>query len=366
MDRSTFIKQSLSATFLFALFNPVRLLAKNNLENNLPTWEELIDYARWCPTVHNLQPHQIKIISETEAELYYDPKRLLAIGDPDSIFATVALGVFIEHLSIAATPYYKKIEVIEVAKPISIKADSIQLFAKLKLVNSYSNSNIDRSLILKRRTSRLPYNGEALKTNTLLSIGKTADVFNHDFHYSSDATLIDLMIELNQATLFEDLENNDNRAELDRLFRYNEIDAATKKDGLWSKCMGFKGSLMQSVFQHHEKWQHGIRKFFLSNHYKNTFNGTSTLGWFSGKFENTNDWLQAGRMLAISWLSMTKDNAYIQPFGSLITNKKAYEKINEKLKTNTDGKSIWMIFRAGYSKEPARSFRLSTNDIIIK
>ena len=39
---------------------------------------------------------------EQRLHLYYDPGRALPVGDPKGIFVTVALGVFIRHLSIAA------------------------------------------------------------------------------------------------------------------------------------------------------------------------------------------------------------------------------------------------------------------------
>jgi hypothetical protein len=365
MNRQSFLKRAISASLYLTFAKPFQLLSQPMEETRL-LWNELIDFARWCPTVHNLQPHKLKIISHNEAELYYDPSRLLAIGDPASIFATVALGVFIEHLTIAAAPFHQRIEIVEVYAPVSNKNINLTRFAKLKLVSADSDNNVDRSLIKKRRTSRLQYNGKALAENTLQTLEKNAAQFNHEFFSSSDPELIDWMVALNQKTLFEDLKDKSNREELDKLFRYNEVDAANKKDGLWATCMGFKGSLMQSVFQQHEKWQKGLRAFFLSKQYKHTFNGTSTLAWFSGPFQNTNDWLNAGRMLAINWLSITKDNAYIQPFGSLITNKNAYEAINQQLKSSEDkNKSIWMLFRAGYSQLPARSYRLETNEIII-
>jgi hypothetical protein len=49
--------------------------------------------------------HRLKIVSETEAILCYDPKFLLPVGDPKSDFATAVMGVFTESLSIAAAHY---------------------------------------------------------------------------------------------------------------------------------------------------------------------------------------------------------------------------------------------------------------------
>src|ERR1044071_458371 len=104
-SRRKFMRNSFSALLLAGFMFPFKkLFAYPRSKNDLPAWTELVEYARWCPSVHNLQPHKLKIISETEAELYYDPVRLLPVGDPHSIFVTVAMGIFVEHLSIAASP----------------------------------------------------------------------------------------------------------------------------------------------------------------------------------------------------------------------------------------------------------------------
>ncbi len=365
-SRRVFIKNCVKTTLLFILINPLRqLFAVSKNQKTLPTWHTLVDYARWCPNVHNLQPHKIMVISDTEAELYYDPTRLLPIGDPNAIFVTVAMGIFIEHLNIVAGAYGAKVVITEVAEPITINATTLTLFAKVKLISTIEKEELNKELILKRRTSRLHYNGKPLKQESLNKISTQAEKFEHEFFYTSEPALIDFVIDLNQLTLFEDLESKADREELNRLFRYSKEEAETKKDGLWATCMGFKGSLMKSVFTHHERWAKGLRKKVLKNYYKSSFKGTSTICWFGGKFENTDDWLQAGRMLARNWLLNTQEGAYIQPFGSLITNKGAYEKINKKFTQPTEGKKIWMIFRTGYSKEPTRSYRLSTEELII-
>lgn len=365
-SRRTFLKISFRATFFITLLAPFRqLFASPESEIKLPSWTELVDYARWCPNVHNLQPHKVKVISDTEAELYYDPVRLLPVGDPKAIFVTVAMGIFVEHLSIAAAPYGTKVMISEVADPISTSATTLTLFAKLRIVPASEKEELDRELITKRRTSRLHYDGKPLKQDTLDKVKKQTEEFDHEFFSSSDKELVDFVIDLNQQTLFEDLGSKANREELDHLFRYTRKEAETKKDGLWARCMGFSGSLMKSVFHHHERWNKGLRKKMLSNHYKSSFKGTTTICWFGGRFNNTADWIQAGRMLARNWLLITKEGAYIQPFGSLITNDGAYKKIIEKFAQPKESKQIWMLFRAGYSDEPTKSYRLSTEEILI-
>lgn len=366
-SRRELLKNTIIAALSVTVFNPVRkIFASFQNEIKTPSWIELVEYARWCPSIHNLQPHKIKIISETEAELYYDPARLLPVGDPNAIFVTVAMGIFLEHLSIAAAKYKRKVEITEVVAPIHTGVSEPRLFAKLKLVFAVEKEALDRELMLKRRTSRLHYNGVPLQQETLNKLKKEAEKFEHDFFFSSEQDLVNYVIKLNQETLFEDLGSKADREELDHLFRYTEKEAKEHKDGLWAKCMGFPGFLLKAVFEHSERWRKGLRKEFLLKHYKAAFKGTATVCWLGGRFDNTNDWLHAGRMFARSWLLITEENAYIHPFGSLVTNTGAYEKINIKFTHPTDGKKIWMIFRAGYSKEPVRSFRLSTEEILIK
>ena len=367
-SRRIFIKRTFLGASFIVLSNPFKQLwaLTKNTPSIPPSWKELVEIARWCPTVHNLQPHQVKIISETEAELFYNPERLLPVEDPDSIFTTIAIGVFIENLSIAAAPFGYKVIIDHLYDSISIKSLKPTLFAKLKLVSNSEKEVLNEKLIVKRRTSRVHYDGKSLNENTIQRIKKESEKFGHDFFHSSEKDIVDFVITLNEETLFEDLGSKPTRDELDRLFRYNKKEAEFHKDGLWTKCMGFSGHLTRSIFKNHAKWTKGFYKKLLKKHYMSTFKGTNTICWFGGVFNQTDDWIQCGRMLARNWLIMTDENAYIQPFGSLITNKNAYSKIKAKLNQPDKPKKIWMIFRAGYSKTPTRSYRLSTNEILIK
>lgn len=366
-SRKTFISHVSKLAFLGLAFYPFRkLFAQFKSVQELPSWKQLIEVARWCPSVHNLQPHKVKIISEREAELYIDSTRLLPIGDPQSIFATVAMGVFIEHLSIAASAYGMQVNVTKVFNPISIHADPLSLFATVSLGDSTAIETLSADLILKRKTSRGHYNGKALDAKVLNKIKQEAKGFGHEFFSSNSKELVQDIIKQNRETLFEDLASKENCEELNHLFRYSEAEAKLKKDGLWARCMGFPGSLMRSVFQHPKRWHQGLRGMMLAKHYESSFKGTATIGWFAGKFDHSMDWLNAGRMLARNWLIITQEKAYIQPFGSLITNKKAYQILQSKLTPTEDqSKKIWLLFRVGYSKEPTRSYRLTTDEIII-
>jgi len=361
-NRRKFIKNLAFTTFSMSLLYPIKKIFSNE---RIPPWIELLEMAKWCPTIHNLQPQKLKIISAKEAHLYYDPKRLLPVGDPKSVFTTVAMGIFIEHLSIVAGYFGYQVKIVELFDDISIERSKITLFARLQLAPRKTTEEIKRNLILKRRTSRKNYNGEPIQSNLLKIIKDESAKFDNEFFHTTTDKSIKLIKKINQEALFDDLNNHLIRKELDNLFRYNKNDAEFKKDGLWSKCMGFSGKLLKSVFQKHEKWVKGINKVLLKETYIASFNGTTTVGWFGGDFKTKKDYLNCGQMMARCWLLITKEGAYIQPFGSLITNTEANKKINNLFTQPKADKEIWMIFRLGYSKKPARSYRLKTNDYII-
>ena len=363
--RRGFIKNITFAIFSMSFLLPFKSIF-GFTKGYPPSWIEILEIAKWCPTVHNLQPQKLRIISETEAHLYYNPKRLLPIGDPKSIFATVTMGIFIEHLSIAAGYFGYQVNLTEVFEDISINQSDNTLFARLQLSERKIKETIDSSLITKRRTSRNNYDGMPITTTLFRAMKNESAKFNNEFFHTSDKELIELITKINKDALFDDLDNNLMREELDNLFRYNKKDAVLKKDGLWSRCMGFSGVLLKSVFQNHEKWTKGISKILLKETYISSFKGTSSIAWFGGEFKNTNDYLNCGRMMARCWLLITKEGAYIHPYGSLVTNKKANEKINAEFTQPSLGKEIWMIFRVGYSKTPTRSYRLETKNYIIK
>ena len=98
--------------------------------------------------------------------------------------------------------------------------------------------------------------------------------------------MVDYIIKINQESLFEDLTSQDMREELDQLFRYSKNEAEQLRTGLWTKCMGFPGKLVKSVFRHHNRWTKGVRKQMLKQYYSGTFSGTADCSMDSISVDN--------------------------------------------------------------------------------
>src|SRR6266568_9541157 len=142
-------------------------------------WLDLHDYARWAPSPHNTQPWKIKPLSGSQAELYYDPRRLLTVEDAELRFMFVTVGIFHECLKIAARARGLDLELQFVTNQINGDADEPQLLATLSLASTTEPDPLDPELIKARRKSRLPYDGRPLTGLALADVAAEAGRFGH-------------------------------------------------------------------------------------------------------------------------------------------------------------------------------------------
>ena len=349
------------------LFPFSKLFGKNILQyEDEKIWTELVDYARWCPSPHNVQPWKLKPVSKTEAQLYYDPVRLPFIVDGTSAFTTAGMGMFIECLDIAARPLgYKVIAEHANEKQMDASAKELKHFSKLYLIETNEKGNYDRELIKQRKTSRLQYDGKIIDPSVIKSLINIAGRDGYEFIYSSDKELIDYCIDLNNQSVMIRANESEACVEMQKWIRTNDNEAAEKKDGWWYRCTGISAKMLHNFFYHHERFE-GKWKTKRSVHMLNkSMTGTANLAWISGPFENRTDWINAGIMLQRLWLEMTKHNLYMHPFGPVITTQVSKEKFKQRINYNESMGDIWFLIRLGYSDSPPRSFRLDTKDILI-
>lgn len=327
-------------------------------------WKEILDYAIWAPSPHNVQPWKVKLLSETEAELFYDPSRLLPIEDPQSRFLLCGFGIFLEMIDIAANDIGYKMAFNSSNLHLDIKGKTLLSLGKMTLQRTDQRENLDRELIKKRRTSRLPYLNKLIPTEVQNELRALALQFNHKLSITTDTKIVQWIIELNKNTMFYDMEDKDTREEIDHWIRYSFKQATSTKDGLWALCMNVPAFLMTIFFKARWIVNLPIISQILQKYYIHS-TSTSTVAWLQGPFQTPEQWLKSGQMLARLWLTLTKYDIYLHPFGSIITNPKSHKELSEKFKLNESQNLTWLIMRIGYSSEPPRSLRLTIQDIII-
>jgi hypothetical protein len=326
-------------------------------------WADLLELARWAPSPHNIQPWRVRIRSDDEAELLYEPARLLPATDPTGRFSVVGLGVFVETLAVAARDRGLDVVVRVGTQRLEPGTGPPAPWAHLRLV-PFSGDDLGAGLILARRTSRLPYDGRAVPQHVADEVASTARGFGYAFQTSVEPELVDWVLALNCDTLFEDLTVARARAEVGGWLRFSEREAAARRDGFAPSALGFPGWLLKTYFRLAPILElpgprHAIRAL-----YSRTMRGTRTIGWFTGPFERPGDWLGAGRMLGRVWLVLTAHGVVFHPFGSIITNERANARLQERIGADRPGATTWLIARLGYSAEPPRSHRRTVEELL--
>jgi hypothetical protein len=329
-------------------------------------WEQLVDYAKWSPSPHNVQSWKLRVIDSTSAELLYDVKRLLPATDPNTAFCHVGMAIFIEYLSIAANKFGLTLNISDVISTAMVTNGSgLQHYAHLILVPNAASKNNDAELIKQRRTSRADFETKTINENVLNELTTVSKKLGFNLRHSQEEVDIKKTIELNTLIMFEDIDDDATRNELCKWIRTNKSEASYNKDGLWSQCLMFPDWLVEQFFFHHNRFKAGWKRRELSKIHQRSMQNTKTIIWFQNDFSTVADWQLAGKLLAHFWLTLTKNNVYMHPFGSVVTNPKAHQQFVEHFKLNEENGKLFFIARLGYSPVPPASFRLDTKDLFV-
>jgi nitroreductase len=333
------------------------------------TWHKIAEYARWAPSPHNTQPSRLKVIDDTHAQVLFVPSRGLYIADPSGRFTEAAFGIFVEICKIAAASLGYRLEYKYRLEDLYKNGDheTPQAIADLTLIPDAGVHDMPAELILKRHTSRLPYNNRKVPEATVKELQAEAERWGHRMFVRSDKEAIRWVVELNQASLFNDLEDVPTREELKKWLRYSKREAHTKRDGLSAECMHLPGGLMHSFFYHHRIWTMPGLKQLVGWVYGRTMRGIANIAWIQGPFVTMEDRVRTGHLLIRLWLILTQHGVYLHPYGSVITNDLSRKTMLEKMHIGDEEggrKMVWLLLRLGYSNEPPHSERLPIEEIV--
>ena len=327
-------------------------------------WRGLVEYARWAPSPHNIQPWRLRVRSRFEAELLCDRERLLPTTDPEGRFTACGLGIFAECLAIAAAAALLELAARYDNVRLDTRRAASEPFAVLALRPAAVAEPLDRDLLLARRTARGPYDGRPVEESVLRELEGIAAAYGHRLHVTSDGELVRWTVELNRDTLFLDMSDAGAREEVGRWLRYSGREAAERKDGFSPECLGFPGWLLRLFFRRHRLLELPLLHTLVRALYARTMRGTSTVAWLTGPFDEPLDCVTAGRMLARLWLTLTRHGVRLHPFGSIVTNPVANARLLARLSDDSSG-TLWLIMRLGYAPEPPRSLRLDTEQLVV-
>ena len=320
-------------------------------------WQELVEDARFAPSPHNTQPWRVRPRTDREADLEVPVERLLPVEDPEGKFLTAGVGIFLEALDVAAAARGLALRFEPRYPPLGEGAMEPSLAARMSLEARNGAAALPVELLHRRRTARGRYDGRPASEEALAELDAVAREAGHEACFTSDPELVRWVLGLNAATLFEDLREDDRRAEIGRWTHFTDAAAEREGDGFSPTCLGFSGTLVRLLFRHHRLCEPAPVRALLRRIYLRGTGGAATVGWIRGPWSTPAEQLEAGRMLMRFWLTLTAHGLYLHPFGSVITNPVSHARLAERLDVDEAGGEIWLLLRLGYCAEPPRSAR---------
>lgn len=336
-------------------------------------WRAIVADAHRYPSPHNSQPIKVRPTGEHTATLHYDLDLGLPAESFGIPFAHVCAGVFLESLSVVARAHgFRVDERLDLSEMDFAAANRLHRFADVTLqpLEFTADERVDAQIALERfrtrRTSRRPYSTTRVPGSVLADAGRISAASGFDFRWSDDPARVKKIIHVNQATLFDDLQNDAVYAEIMEWLRFSRREAAEKADGLSAEAMLLPGPILRVAMGRRGLWEAPVIGPVIKRVYLNTMRGVRQLGWLEGPFDGPGDYIEAGRTFMRVWLELHRHGVVLHPFGTVITNPRSHEQFAQIVDAREgDGRMAWMLFRFGYSKTPPYAHRRSPELMLV-
>jgi hypothetical protein len=316
-------------------------------------WEQIGSLARLAPTPHNTQPFRIRPRGK-RAELLLLTERLLPKEDHGNLYVAASFGTFAASLERAARHFghalcVTPVEQLDVARLQALGPEVVLGSAELVSTIAPEPAALELSA---RRTSRLPYHDRAIAPEALSALVRVTESYGHRFIHHDQPQIVQPLLKLNAEAIIDNLQLADEREEIRGWHRLGNTPEFG--DGLWREPMNQPAWELWSAFVMPSAFKlPGLRQFALTR-YLATQRGTRHIALLCGRFEAWPELYQAGRLLLDLWLQMVKEDVYMQPMGSMLTNPHYIAEIAKRFACV----DCWLVVRLGYSDVPPRAPRL--------
>lgn len=327
-----------------------------------PTWESLVEVARWAPSPHNTQPWRLAPTDERRADLFMQRSRTLPDEDSTGHFLICAMGIFIEALRIVAAHRGWSLTAAPPPTPAAkAAADSDRLpFATLHLTPGAPAPEHPISALLERRTSRLPTLPRPIPPATIESLLAIARKGDLDLTISADADLIASTLDENVRAVFHDLGVDAYRRELCRWFRPTDRAASRSRDGLAARCFRLSAVEMWTIRRAPRLLRAPVLAPIFRRAYRRRIGACHAMLFLRGPFFESRAAERAGATLLRLWLAMHTAGLTLHPFGNLVTNLPSRRRIESLIGHD----QLWLAARIGFTALPPRSERRKTEEIL--
>jgi len=376
MKKKIFLTLVITSVYSITLLSQNKYEKRANPDNYSSPVMKAITYGLTAPSPHNTQSWYIDTISSTEMLLYV--KHQLPKTDPPSRQIHIGAGCFIELVSIGMSnegyetqvQYFPQgdytLNAYEIAqKPV----------AGIKLVKKASVEK-DKlfDYIYHRGTNRSPYTGEMITPNEFNEMKNLMGKPHSDLIFVTGKNEMKPYLDIFSKAMEIETRTNATNEETRKMFRFNETERSTKKDGISIPQMGFTPFIEKmaekslkngdSITWHSEKniiaTMKGINKGIYSS---------KGIIMFKTSTNTPLDWVLAGRDFARFNVAIAKMGIVTHPYNQVIQEYKEMDGLQKEFTTltaiNLPGK-IQMIVRVGRAESTYKSWRKMPEDYLIK
>ncbi len=326
------------------------------------TWRDILETAQRAPSPHNVQPWKVRIVSEETCEVFIDTARTLPKEDVTGSFITSGMVMYLETMRYVAQTYQYDLQ-YELCVDQLIDDDGLQLFAKVVITpDELIAPEFERDIILRRRTSRLPYAPKLIAASDQAKLQLLAQSYGYEYGDMTDPSRVEQVLAQDIAALFRDFNTSSYHDEIVSWFRFTRRAAWRHKDGLDFRCMRVPAVEYYMSARFPRILRLPVLGSLFAERYRRLIGSTPCIAWISGPFWQSQDAVTAGKFLMHFWLELTRMGLYLHPFGNLVTNTTA----RSEFEALTGSGDVWFVVRIGYTDEPPESYRLPLEQILIE
>lgn len=316
---------------------------------------QVLYYASLAPSSHNVQPWLVKIMANSNILLDIDSRRTLAAVDPNKRELMLSIGCFLYNLEMAAQTYgyLTKTQFSDGRLPILISFEK-----SIK-------QNFDLSSLEKRRTSRVEFNQQNIKTDNLHKLGVVNN--NRIEYYNLDNPKTKLIKKLALESFSFQSYRKDAQAELAEWVRFSNADAEKKKDGLTTASMDVTGIAGLYVRLFYDKSDVTKESFIKQGIEKTKASLESYGGWIlvKSKSYSNEDLVECGKIFQELCCKFRALNIAYQPMSQILEESQYKQQFLAACNLQDN---IQFILRVGYVdkyQEPV-SLRRTVADFTVK
>jgi hypothetical protein len=328
-----------------------------------------------APSAHNTQAWKFKIINDTEMMLYVDETRLLPKTDPPARQIHISCGSFLEALSIGCSAIGYKAEISLMPEGnYSLSEIGKKPVALVKLLD---DKNVTKhplfDYIFERRTNRTVYEGNLITNNEFSQISSESKTLYSKTIFINEPNEIEKYRNIFSKAMDKEFHTLATNEETRKMFRFNDKEASTQRDGLTFEANGLSGMglFMARSFTKNttESWnKKGTIEKGLAGFNKGLNSSKSFVFWTT-QSNTILDQVNVGRDFYQFNLALAKNKMYLHPLNQANQEYAEMTEIRNELDKMVgikDQEKIQMIVRIGRAEKPFESYRRHLDTFLLK